>query len=219
MAVLSSYVRAMVVLSCCFHLNHLSLRSSRLTICSHIHWYERLWPLTGTGAIDTPSIIDNNTYWTNPGVSMTHIINGMAGNIESHSTLEAGQSPLNITAVLDFQHYGFSKLKVINSTALSMSFIFGQDGSVGDEVTLLKKGSGSGSSTSSSTPTGTSTGAATTGSPITYTPPPYVTTTTEVVTAYTTYCPGNTVITQGSSTYSVTGVCHHIPLPIDIKTY
>jgi acid phosphatase len=121
----------------------------------------------------------------------------MAGNIESHSTLNPGQSPLNITAVLDFQHYGFSKLKVINSTALSMSFILGQDGSVGDELTLVKKTSGS--ATSSSSPSSSS-------SAPTYSATPVVSTTTEVVTAYTTYCPASTVIAQGSSTYTVTEV-------------
>jgi hypothetical protein len=158
---------------------------------SHIHWYERLWPLTATGEIDSASIIDNNTYYTNPGVSLTHVINGMAGNIESHSTLSAGHEPLNITAVLDFQHYGFSKLKVINSTALSMSFIKGEDGSVGDEVTLLKKAGSTGptsTSASSSAPTSTA--------PATY----------PATSIITTYCSEPTTITEGYTTYTVTAV-------------
>jgi hypothetical protein len=92
--------------------------------------------------IDSASIVNNNTYYTNPGVSMTHIINGMAGNIESHSTLDAGESTLNITAVLDFQHYGFSKLRVVNETAIVFSFVQGGDGSIGDELTLLKRPAG-----------------------------------------------------------------------------
>ena len=127
-------------------------------LSGHIHWYERLFPLTETGQIDTASIINNNTYYTNPGKSMTHIINGAAGNIESHSTLAAGASPLNITAVLDQEHYGFLKLKVFNCSALSLSYIEGNDGSTRDVLTLLKKdgscagtGSGSGSNSSSST--------------------------------------------------------------------
>ncbi len=70
---------------------------------------------------------------------MTHIVNGMAGNIESHSTLDPGQAVSNITAVLDFEHYGFSKLRVINRTAISFSFVKGADGSIGDELTLLKR--------------------------------------------------------------------------------
>jgi hypothetical protein len=55
---------------------------------SHIHWYERMWPLTSSGVVDNASIINANTYYTNAGVSMTHLINGMAGNIESHSELD-----------------------------------------------------------------------------------------------------------------------------------
>jgi hypothetical protein len=108
-------------------------------LSGHIHWYERMYPLTATGAVDTASISNKKgtAYTTNPGVSMTHIINGMAGNIESHSVL--GTSPqLNITAVLDQTHYGFNKITFTQTTA-KFSFIKGVDGSVGDEVTLTKK--------------------------------------------------------------------------------
>lgn len=70
---------------------------------------------------------------------MTHIVNGMAGNIESHSTLDAGQAVANITAVLDYEHYGFSKLKVINRTAISFAFVEGGEGKIGDVLTLLKR--------------------------------------------------------------------------------
>lgn len=108
-------------------------------LSGHIHWYERLWPLGKNSEIDTSSIVNNNTYYTNAGVSMTHIINGMAGNIESHSTLDVGEATLNITAVLDFENYGFNKMRVINETAMSFTFVRGGDGSVGDEVTLLKR--------------------------------------------------------------------------------
>ncbi|KAI1623513.1 acid phosphatase AphA [Exophiala viscosa] len=105
-------------------------------LAGHIHWYERLWPLGTNGTIDTASIVNNNTYKTNPGISMTHIINGMAGNIESHSTLAANKT-LNITNILDQEHYGFSRLTVLNSTALKWDFIRG-DGPIGDTFTLIK---------------------------------------------------------------------------------
>ncbi|KAG9246479.1 acid phosphatase AphA [Calycina marina] len=108
-------------------------------LSGHIHWYERLFPMAFNGTIDQASVIDNNTYLTNPGVSMTHIINGMAGNIESHSTLDVGDSVLPLTAVLDFEHYGFNKINFINSTAMTFSFVTGVDGSVLDKLTLLKK--------------------------------------------------------------------------------
>jgi acid phosphatase len=129
--------------------------------------------MTGEGAIDSASIVDNHTYLANPGVSMTHIINGAAGTIESHSTLDAGQSPLNITAVLDFQHYGFNKLQVFNATTLKMSFIEGQDGSVGDFVTILKNNSShSCTASSSATSSTTSSAASSTTSPCTSTTTP-----------------------------------------------
>lgn len=90
------------------------------------------------GTIDTASIINNNTYHTNAGKSMTHLINGAAGNLESHSEFSSGQSQKNITAVLNNKDYGFSKLTVFNSTALKWEYIRGGDGKVGDSLMLLK---------------------------------------------------------------------------------
>lgn len=110
-----------------------------LYLAGHIHWYERLFPLGANGTIDTASIVDNSTFYTNPGKSMTHIINGMAGNVESHTTLDEGETQAAITAVLDDHHYGFSKLTVESETELKWQFIMGHDGSVGDELTLKKK--------------------------------------------------------------------------------
>ncbi|KID78034.1 Acid phosphatase [Metarhizium brunneum] len=173
-------------------------------LSGHIHWYERTFPLGNNGTIDKAAIINNNTYRTNPGKSITHIINGMAGNIESHSTLSKGQSPLNITCVLDQSHYGFSKLTIHNETVLTWSFVKGSDGSSGDDFTLVKKGSGSDSRNSTMTSqsgiaatdktTSTSTRTAAAGG---------ITTVTEVVNSYTTYCPGSTTFTQGPRTYVV----------------
>ncbi|KAE8356387.1 acid phosphatase AphA [Aspergillus coremiiformis] len=104
----------------------------------HIHWYERLYPLGANGTIDQAAIVNKNTYYTNPGKSITHIVNGMAGNIESHSELSAGQGLENITAVLDTVHYGFSKLTVVNEKTAKWEFIRGDDGTIGDSLTLLK---------------------------------------------------------------------------------
>ncbi|KAH8703115.1 acid phosphatase AphA [Talaromyces proteolyticus] len=109
-------------------------------LSGHIHWYERLFPLGTNGTIDSKSIVNNHTYYTNPGKSITHLINGMAGNIESHSTLSAGKNIENITAVLDQVHFGLSKLTFFNETALKWEFVRGDDGSIGDYLYLLKKG-------------------------------------------------------------------------------
>ncbi|KAK4545898.1 hypothetical protein LTR36_002462 [Oleoguttula mirabilis] len=108
-------------------------------LAGHIHWYERMYPLTANGSIDAASVLNNNTYLTNEGTSMTHLTNGMAGNVESHSTLPWNET-LPITAYLDQSHYGFGKFAFLNATVATWSMVRGVDGSVGDEVTLIKKG-------------------------------------------------------------------------------
>lgn len=108
-------------------------------IAGHIHWYERLYPLGVNGTIDTSSIVDNSTFYTNPGKSMTHLINGAAGNIESHSTLDEGESWADITVFLDDEHYGYSKLTVESETELTWKYIRGDSGAVGDSLTLKKR--------------------------------------------------------------------------------
>ncbi|OBT67459.1 hypothetical protein VE03_03049 [Pseudogymnoascus sp. 23342-1-I1] len=125
-------------------------------LSGHIHYYERLYPLTSTGAVDSGSVIDKNTYRTNAGVSMTHIINGMAGNIESHSILSGAIQPK--TAVLDMTHYGFNKLTFFNSTAMKFAFVLGKDGSIADEVTLLKPDTDVSSTSTSASATATTSG-------------------------------------------------------------
>lgn len=127
---------------------------------SHIHWYERLQPMGHNGTIDSGSIINNNTYKTNPGKSMVHLVNGAAGNLESHSVLD-GEPRLNMTMFLDQTHFGFAKLTVHNETALSWNFVHGDGGVIGDELTVLKESaskctaSGSGNSSSSGGASGT----------------------------------------------------------------
>jgi len=110
-----------------------------LYLSGHIHWYERLFPLTASGDVDSSAVIDNNTFVANEGKSLIHIINGMAGNIESHSTLD-GAPILPITAVLDDEHYGFSTLTFHNESVLTWAFVLGNGNGIGDELTVVKKG-------------------------------------------------------------------------------
>jgi len=70
---------------------------------------------------------------------MTHIVNGQAGNIESHSTLYATESILNITAVLNTKAYGYTKLTVFNSSMAKFQFVTGDNGAVEDELFSEKK--------------------------------------------------------------------------------
>ena len=74
-------------------------------------------------------------------------------NIESHSELSGAVQPK--TAVLDVTHYGFNKLTFFNSTAMKFAFVLGKDGSVADELILLKpETSTSPTSSASATSTG-----------------------------------------------------------------
>lgn len=103
----------------------------------HAHWYERLYPIMANGSVDTAAVLGNGTYLAREGVSITHITNGAAGNIESHQTHSGPLLP--VTAVLDQMHYGFSKLQIFNASALQVQFIRGDGAGVGDQVTILKR--------------------------------------------------------------------------------
>jgi len=130
----------------------------------HIHWYERLLPLGANGTINAAAVVDNHTYTTDPGVSMTHLVNGMAGNVESHSTLSATQKVLNITAVLNMVDYGFSRLTFKNASVATWEFIHGADGSVGDSLTLIKKtGTATATATAAASSSATASGKSATG--------------------------------------------------------
>jgi hypothetical protein len=54
--------------------------------------------------------------------------------------LSGNETKLNITNVLNQRDYGFSKLTVHDAKKVTWQFIKGEDGSLGDQFTLLKKG-------------------------------------------------------------------------------
>lgn len=64
----------------------------------------------------------------------------MCRNIESHSTINPNDVQ-SITAFLNQYNYGYGQLTVYNSTTLGWNWIMGEDGSVGDQLTLIKGGS------------------------------------------------------------------------------
>ncbi|KAL4802032.1 Metallo-dependent phosphatase-like protein [Aspergillus unguis] len=113
-------------------------------LSGHIHWYERMYPMTSNGTIDHGAVVNNHTYLSNTGKSMTHLVNGMAGNIESHSVFDEGEGLTPITAKLDRTHYGFSKLTVVDESTVTWEFIRGDDGSTGDYLTIVKDSARSG---------------------------------------------------------------------------
>lgn len=105
----------------------------------HIHWYERTYPLKSNGKIDQKSVKDDNTVFINEGQSITHIVNGMAGNVENHSHLPKGQnSPLDIVAMHDETNFGFSKLTVFNESVAYSEFVGGEEGTVLDYVWFIR---------------------------------------------------------------------------------
>lgn len=103
----------------------------------HIHWYERTWPMGKNGTIVKDAIVNNNTYHAKPG-AVAHIINGAAGNLESHSELKDTEPVLPLTAVLNVKDYGMNKLTVYNETATLIEFVRGADGDVMDYLWLVK---------------------------------------------------------------------------------
>ncbi|KAF5556916.1 acid phosphatase [Fusarium mexicanum] len=115
-----------------------------LYIAGHVHWYERLKPIRNC-VVDKKAIRNdsekNGTYVVNPGYSMVHLINGAAGNIESHATINTSWPLPDITAHRNLTSFGFSKLTVYNATTLAWQFIQGHDGQVGDDLTVLKNAS------------------------------------------------------------------------------
>ena len=108
---------------------------------SHIHWYERMYPLSHNQTLVPENFINNNTYITGNGKSLVHIVNGQAGNVESHSSMAHDHDPrLNITVFLDQTHYGFSRLNVFNATTSLLEFVHGDDGKVWDHLYMVKEG-------------------------------------------------------------------------------
>lgn len=89
----------------------------------HIHWYERIWPMNKRHIIHE-DIINNNTYKTGTGSSLTTLVNGMAGNIESHSQIDP-KDIVDYTAVLNQYDFGFSTLTIHNDTHATWNYIKG----------------------------------------------------------------------------------------------
>ena len=103
----------------------------------HIHWYERIFPMNNLTIVHD-DIVNNNTYNTGTCNSLTTIVNGMAGNVESHSSINPNKT-VDYTAVLNQYNFGFSTLTIHNDFVATWEYIKGVDGSVGDTLTMLHK--------------------------------------------------------------------------------
>ncbi|KAK3657711.1 hypothetical protein LTR22_009263 [Elasticomyces elasticus] len=101
----------------------------------HVHWYERIYPMHND-TIVSADIIDNNTYVTGSGNSLTTIVAGMAGNSENHGTINATKV-LNYTAAINQIDFGYCRLTVHNESVATWQFISAVDGSVNDTLTMM----------------------------------------------------------------------------------
>jgi len=100
-----------------------------LYLCGHLHYYERLFPISNGVAQEFPG----NVYW-NPSYPV-YVINGAAGNDERHTSATRNQT---ISAVLDDSDFGYSRIFVYNATHFRIQFYHSSDRSLGDDLWIVK---------------------------------------------------------------------------------
>jgi len=100
-----------------------------LYISGHIHYYERLYPISNF----VPQHFSGDVY-ENPNAPV-YIINGAAGNDEGHQPYLLNMS---ITAVIDATDYGYSRMHVFNATHFLWEFYLAQSQTVADYIWIVK---------------------------------------------------------------------------------
>ena len=103
---------------------------------SHIHYYERMFPLGKNSTINDSAIKDNNTFIADEGNSIIHVTTGQAGNIENLSQVK---NVANFTAFLDTTHFGFTKMTVFNESTAAIQFVNGGNDEILDYCYFEKK--------------------------------------------------------------------------------
>lgn len=94
-------------------------------LAGHVHWYERMWPIAN-------GTVTQQNYEEPTGI--VHLVNGAAGNVEGHSH----DTPQPYTALIDDTDFGYSKLSVLNRTAIQWQFFRATDNSLGDNIVIIK---------------------------------------------------------------------------------
>lgn len=102
---------------------------------AHEHSYERLWPVYNrrvyNGSFDKP--------YTNPKAPI-HIITGSAGCNGDHESFDKKMDPWS---AFHSDHYGFTHMKVYNSTHLYMEHISdNRGGAIIDKLMIIKDSHG-----------------------------------------------------------------------------
>lgn len=94
----------------------------------HVHYYERLWPLTTGGVVTQQNYVEPE--------GIVYIINGAAGNVEG---LTKGDTPAAFSAYMDDTDFGYGIMSVANSSAIHWQYFRAQDNSISDDVWIIKK--------------------------------------------------------------------------------
>ena len=95
----------------------------------HVHWYERMYPLSFNGTVDQTDYVDA----TKP----IYILSASAGNVEGLTPWP--EKVENYTAFLDTTHFGLGLLSVVNATHLDWNFYDSATHDVLDSVTIVKE--------------------------------------------------------------------------------
>jgi len=98
-------------------------------ISGHVHYYERLYPISNGVA----QVFPGNVY-LNP-IYPVYVVNGAAGNDERHDTATRNTA---ISAYLDNTDYGYSRILAYNSSYLNLQFYHSSDQSLGDDLWIVK---------------------------------------------------------------------------------
>ena len=92
-------------------------------LCGHKHFYERSAPAFA-GKVDAAG-------------GMVQVVNGAAGNNEG---VEKGKGVGHgLIVAANYEDQGYGELATLNTTALRWQYILSKDGSVFDEVVLMKR--------------------------------------------------------------------------------
>ncbi|KJE98261.1 hypothetical protein CAOG_08251 [Capsaspora owczarzaki ATCC 30864] len=91
----------------------------------HVHAYERLYPMANNTIVSTNYI--------NPPAPVPIVI-GCGGNVEGHQAI----TKKNFDVVINDTDYGYGRLTVYNATTMHWAFYKADDGSILDEVTVVK---------------------------------------------------------------------------------
>ena len=95
----------------------------------HVHWYERMYPLSYNGTVDQTNYTDA----TKP----IYILCASAGNVEGLTPWP--KKVETYTAYLDTTHFGLGLLSVVNATHLDWNFYDSETHEVLDGITITKE--------------------------------------------------------------------------------